>query len=37
MFENSFPPSARPTKCDAQMPESNYKTRSNTMIVKSIS
>ncbi|WP_353511658.1 MULTISPECIES: DUF6783 domain-containing protein [Enterocloster] len=27
MFENSFPPSARPAKWDAQLTESNFQTR----------
>ena len=27
VFENSFPPSARPTKWDAQLTESNFHTR----------
>ncbi|WP_366925925.1 DUF6783 domain-containing protein [uncultured Clostridium sp.] len=32
MFENLFPPSARPkypAKCDAQLTESNFQTRSS--------
>ena len=28
VFENSFPPSARPTKWDAHLTESNFQARS---------
>ncbi|WP_366925793.1 DUF6783 domain-containing protein [uncultured Clostridium sp.] len=30
MFENSSPPPARPTKCDAHLTESNFETRSKS-------
>ena len=32
VFENSFPPSARPTKWDAHLTESNFQARSRACL-----